>query len=100
MNLIEKIKHLAAEKLIVREWTTAEVAAHRMAICEGCPNRNKEENKCTVCGCFLDLKTEALTNWNAKKVRNEVTHCPLGKWGDVEIANEYRRIDGKELITA
>ncbi len=30
--------------------------------------------------------------------RSEVTHCPEGRWGDIEIANHYRKLDGLELL--
>jgi len=99
MTLIEKIEHLLAETFIVKEQVAEGVAKERMSICFGCEKRDKKANKCLECGCFLDLKTAAATNWNPKKMRNEITHCPLGKWYDLEIANEYRRIDGKELLT-
>ena len=98
MTFVEKIEHLLAQNLIVKEQVSEQVAAERMRVCEGCDRRDKKANKCLECGCFLDLKTSAATNWNAKKLRNEITHCPLGKWGDLETANEYRRRDGKEQI--
>lgn len=90
--------HLIAQKVIVRENVGEEQAAWRMGICEGCDKRDRAENKCTVCGCFLDLKTGAKTNWNALKMRTEITHCPLGRWSDRETANIYREMDGKELL--
>lgn len=99
MTLLGKIEHLLAETFIVKEQVSEQVAQERMQTCEGCDRRDGKANKCLECGCFLDLKTAAATNWNAKKMRNEVTHCPLGKWGDFETANEYRRIDGKDLLT-
>lgn len=46
----------------------------------------------------MDIKTKLEVYRNAKKLRNEITHCPLGKWGDKQIANIYRKIDGKELL--
>ena len=94
-----KALHLIAEKVIVKEHVTGEEAAQRMAVCFACPKRNEKENVCDVCGCFLDLKTGAKTNWNARKLRNEITHCPLGKWNDKDTANIYREMDGKELLT-
>ena len=93
-----KVLHLIAETVIVKEHVTETEAAVRMSVCFSCPNRNEKENVCDVCGCFLDLKTGAKTNWNAKRLRNEITHCPLGKWNDKEIANVYREMDGKELL--
>ena len=99
MTLIEKIEHLLAESFVVKEHIGEGVAKERMGICLGCDRRDEKANKCVECGCFLDLKTDSRINWNPKKMRNEFTHCPLGKWDDLETANEYRRIDGKELLT-
>lgn len=93
-----KVLHLLAETVIVKEKVSADVAKERMGVCLECPKRNNVENTCTVCGCFLDLKTGAKTNWNAKRMRNEITHCPLGKWNDKETANLYREMDGNELL--
>jgi hypothetical protein len=99
MTLKDKILHLMAETLIVKEKVSDEVANERMSVCIACEYRDKEENKCKKCGCFLDLKTACLTNWNPKKNRNEVTHCPIGKWNDLETTNQYRLIDGLEPLT-
>lgn len=94
-----KVLHLIAETVIVKETVTEEEAATRMRVCLNCDRCDEAENKCLECGCFLDLKTGAKTYWNAKRMRNEITHCPLGKWNDKETANAYREIDGKELLT-
>lgn len=99
MGLLDDILHLAAEKIIVKEKVSPEVSKERYALCLECSHRDKVADKCTVCGCFLDLKTGAKINWNALKNRNEITHCPLGKWNDLETANTYRKLDGKEEIT-
>lgn len=97
-----KALHLIAETLIVKEQVGKDQAAWRMGICEGCSRNNKKENPpygvCMDCGCFLDLKPKSKINWNPKKMRNEITHCPNGFWSDKEIANVYREIDGKELL--
>ena len=99
MTLKDKILHLIAETVIVKELTDRATALERMEVCLACEHRDDKANKCGVCGCFLDLKTTCATNWNAKKLRNEVTHCPLGKWDDLEIANQYRVLDGLEPLT-
>ncbi len=91
--------HLLAATVIVKDVVEGEEADRRMEVCFSCEKRNENENVCNVCGCFLDLKTSAKTNWNARKLRNEITHCPLGRWNDKEIANLYREMDGKELLT-
>ncbi|HQU61468.1 MAG TPA: hypothetical protein PLU64_19805, partial [Saprospiraceae bacterium] len=71
----------------------------RMNACRACPNFDKESQQCGVCLCYMDVKTTLLRNRNPYKGgRIEVTHCPEGRWGDIEIANHYRAMDGKELI--
>lgn len=90
MNTIEKITHTLADALIVDKKVSKEVAEWRMSICQACEHRN--DNKCGVCGCFLDLKTKSATNFNPKRMAYEVTHCPLGRWDDEEIANHYRSL--------
>lgn len=42
-------------------------ARARLLICDDCDKR--EENSCTVCGCYLPVKA-----------RGKAWHCPLGKW--------------------
>lgn len=71
----------------------------RMNACRACPNFDADSQQCGVCGCYMDVKTTLLRNHNPYKGgRIEITHCPEGRWGDAEIANHYRAIDGKELI--
>jgi hypothetical protein len=99
MNLIEQIKHYLAKEIIVKEYVDAETKQQRFDVCLECEHRDPEENKCRACACFLDLKTGSRVNWRPSKNRNEITHCPLGKWDDKEIANEYRRLDGLQPLT-
>lgn len=70
----------------------------------------RDEDKCIACGCFVELKAGMDKNRNPKALfRIEKTHCPRGKWpyideegnyhdNDIEIANYYRKIDGKKLL--
>ena len=44
-------------------------AAERMKICAGCEHYVKEENRCHLCGCFLNVKTKVATE-----------RCPVDKW--------------------
>lgn len=98
-----RVLHLIAETVIVKEETDIETAIKRSLICGGCERNDKTENGpygvCMDCKCFLDLKPKSKTNWNPKKNRNEITHCPNGFWNDKDIANIYREMDGKELLT-
>jgi len=97
-SFILKAQHFLAKNLLVESETTDGIASERMAVCMTCKHRQEQENKCGVCGCFLDLKTKAESNVNPKNGRIEITHCPIGKWGDIEIANFYRELDGKQPI--
>lgn len=98
MGLIDEIKKVAAGALIVRESVDDETAAKRMLICRGCDRSDLQNDKCLECGCFLSLKTQTFSNWRPSKNRVEITHCPLGKWDDFEIANAYRTLDGLPLL--
>lgn len=98
MTLFERALKVAAKALIVGNNVEPGEAARRYAVCLGCEFRDTEKDTCGVCHCFLDLKINAETNWNAVKFRDEITHCPKGKWGDKEIANLYREMDGKQQI--
>ena len=99
MNFLDEIKHYLASKVIVKEKVNEELADWRFDICLQCSRRDADENKCLEYGCFLDLKVGSRVNWRPAKNRNEITHCPLGKWDDKQIANEYRRLDGAEPLT-
>lgn len=98
MNIYNRALKLAVKAVIVKEKVDSETAKYRYLVCESCPMMDKAQGKCTKCVCFLDQKTGAKVNWNPKKLRNEITHCPLGKWGDIEITNIYRQLDGKEIL--
>ena len=99
MTIADEIKHYLASKVIVKEKVDSDTADARFDVCLKCEYRNPEENKCMVCGCFLDLKVNSKVNWRPAKNRNEITHCPMGKWNDKEIANHYRALDGLKPLT-
>ena len=99
MTIADEIKHYLASKVIVKEKVDGETADARFDVCMKCEYRNPEENKCIICTCFLDLKTGSRVNWRPAKNRNEITHCPEGRWNDKEIANHYRALDGLKPLT-
>ena len=83
MGTISKIvKPLARLVLAVEEHGIQEVTEQRMAVCRACPNFDPADTQCGVCGCYLEIKTTLLVNRNMRG-KNEVTHCPLGQWGDL-----------------
>jgi hypothetical protein len=94
LNLLDKLLRFGAEALPV-EKVDATTAAIRMAICRGCDKYDPERDKCGVCGCYMQVKTSAKTHLNPEQMRVEITHCPLGKWGDDKIAKHYQFIDKK-----
>lgn len=97
MNIALRALKVAAKTLVIEEVADSE-AQRRMSVCEGCDKMKKGSVQCGICHCFLDLKTKSATNLNPLAGREEITHCPLGRWGDLETANYYRSIDGKPLI--
>lgn len=92
---------IAGEVLIVRYVEDESVILFRKKVCyenSGVCFDDKIKS-CKICGCFMQSKWESEVNENIKKgFRRETTHCPLGKWGDKEIANYYLEIDGYELL--
>lgn len=99
MTLLDEIGRLIARKTLVKELAPAKIKQRRLRVCEGCDSLNEKHRRCKICKCYVDEKAGALKNWNPKKRRNEITHCPRGKWGDINITNEYRKIDGLEPLT-
>lgn len=98
MDILDEVLKIAAGAIIVKEKAEPGVAEWRMAICNNCDQKDFKKNKCLQCGCFLDLKTNSNTNYRISKNRTEKTHCPLGKWDDIQIANAYRELDGLPLL--
>jgi len=43
----------------------------RLSICSACERFRPSDQRCSICGCFLDFKT---------RLRSQ--DCPLGKWRD------------------
>jgi len=89
-SIIWSIKALLARHLVI-EKATSQTKLNRLNVCNSCEFlREKERMKtCAVCGCFLELKAASLININHHKRRIEITHCPMGKWNDKWIVNEY-----------
>ena len=94
MALKDDILKLAASAVLVTGTVPEAEAERRMNICFGCDRRQEKQNKRGAGGGDLDLKTKTSHNRNIRKMRNEITHCPLGRWGDKDTANIYREIDG------
>ncbi len=97
MSLIDEILKVAADKALVHERVDESEKQRRLSICEGCPMFEPNHRKCTVCGCYMDVKAGAKTNFNPQKGRNEITHCPKGFWGDLQISKIILQYDS-ELI--
>jgi len=98
MNWINEVLKFGASQVFTVEDVEDSEKNIRLAICEGCKNFDPAGRKCLVCGCFMDVKAGTKIHRNVAKLRYEVTHCPDGKWMDVDLANSYRQIDNKDLI--
>lgn len=99
MNLFDRAMAILADTTLVHERVEPDEKERRLAICEPCSFFDSESRRCKVCKCYVDAKTAAKTNFNPIAVRNEITHCPKGFWGDVDVANIYREKDGLPPIT-
>jgi hypothetical protein len=100
-KIIDEILKVAASNVLVLQNIDNKTAAKRFAICEKCQFFDKENIKCTECGCFMDIKTRSKVHRTKKRPKGEVTHCPNGFWGkgDKVTANYYRKIDGLPVLT-
>lgn len=54
-----------------------------------CPLYDSNNDKCTICKCYIEVKTPMKTNFNIKKMRYEITHCPDGRWNDKHILEYF-----------
>ena len=98
----EQLLKKAAELLLsVEKSNNPFIVRARYETCKRCRRFDAERKRCTVCGCCMETKVRLMTNKNPKRfARVEITHCPLGLWGDRVIADLYRRIDGLEPLDA
>ena len=98
MNILKSIIKSALKE----KFTTEEIRDKRLGKCKTCPNLINE--KCILCGCFVEIKAELDYHKNPKKFfRIEKTHCEDGKWpfidddgneheNDLELANYYKNL--------
>jgi hypothetical protein len=97
MGVLRKIKSFTGEHLLTKEkMTDQSIIDFRLQTCNSCPNNIKGD--CRICWCMIDIKIKSKVNINPFHLHLEETHCPLGKWNDKEIANHYRKIQGRPLI--
>lgn len=99
MNLKDRILKAAAKTVLEISEVDDATKAERRAVCDACQFRDIESDRCKICKCYLAVKTGCAENWNPKKMRVEVTHCPNGFWNDTDTANYYRQLDGLPPIT-
>jgi len=84
--------------LAVEELNDPVESKRRLSICRGCDQFRKDSQTCGVCGCYMDIKTGLKTNRDGVLGKIVKTHCPLGRWGDKETANKYRKLRDEPLI--
>lgn len=99
-TLAKIVKPVAKFFLAVEDLNDSEQEAIRWQTCQTCPKFKEGSGQCGVCGCFMDVKTKLKTNRDPELLKIVTTHCPLGKWGDLEIANMYRIEKGLEPLEA
>jgi len=98
-KLFHKAKANIARFAFKGEHVPIEIRQMRVDRCKGCKRYFDEENiECLKCGCVLEVKWNLKEFRNPLALRNEIAHCPMGKWDDIDIANYYRFIDGKKLL--
>jgi hypothetical protein len=85
------IKDIIGRIMITERVSDQKIVEKRLRICHNCPGGYLKGPSCIVCDCFVELKAESLTNRTGLGTY-EVTHCPMGYWGDKEIADYYKSI--------
>ncbi len=98
MSWLDDVKKLAATKVLVMEQGDQATADMRWDICWQCPRMEHSNRTCMECGCYIETKIWSKISRSPARMLGEITHCPLGKWNDKEIANHYRAEDGKEPL--
>ncbi len=95
MSWFDEAKRIAANTVLVMENTDQATADMRWAICETCEWNDRVHVKCSICGCYLASKVWSKYSRSLNRPLGELTHCPMGKWHDMDIANHYRQLDGQ-----
>jgi hypothetical protein len=95
MSWLDEAMKLAATKVLVLEQADQATADMRWKTCWACDQMDHESRRCRDCGCFIETKIWSKTSRSAARMLGEITHCPLGRWNDKDIANHYRALDGK-----
>ena len=70
--VVSAAKAMAAEikaRLLGEPPRSEEAIEAALAICRGCEKFEPKQERCTLCGCFMQLKT---------RLRSQ--SCPIGKW--------------------
>ena len=91
-GFIKEARNLLVKKVMVREEVDEKEAERRMSICQSCDNYDQETERCKICTCIMPIKTKSKVNFNPNTLRNEITHCPVGNWGDLEISEFYKNL--------
>jgi hypothetical protein len=89
--IINEIAKAAADLAFSVEYVDNETYMFRLNACRTCDFFVKE--RCKKCGCFMEVKAATRIHKNPKrKMKQEVTHCPIGRWGDLEYADFFSAI--------
>lgn len=98
-SLHMKAKRKAAELLFHGDKVSPEVVKMRVDRCSnGCKYFDPVKEECVKCTCVLSVKWKLHNFFHPLKLRNEIAHCPIGRWDDLELANYYNLIDEKKII--
>lgn len=69
VNMSEKKDVTPFDMLKPNNKVTQEMFDQRMEICKSCDKFKQLTQRCSLCGCFMNMKT-----------RLEGAYCPIGKW--------------------
>lgn len=88
--MIDKILKTVAEAAFSVEYVDDQTYQFRLSRCGTCDFFSN--GKCKKCGCYMEVKAATRIHKNPKrKMRKEVTHCPIGMWEDKEFAEFFKQ---------
>jgi hypothetical protein len=68
-EIVNGYSNLVKSKLGVSSDEDEKIFSARRTICNACPHKMLEKDRCGKCGCPLPAKTRSL-----------ITRCPVGNW--------------------
>lgn len=85
---LKKLRNDVIQGYVVEELLNdTQITLDRRDVCSLCEHMDTKNCMCSICKCFLEIKTKSKVNKVLDKqtllpVGSEITYCPLDKWND------------------